>query len=97
MELKKGKCPLCGEEISVDYIKDADICPKCNSAYVTQKAIDLYSGAGQKKFIAKKRTVSFFKMAGSICLLLLKCIGYLIYCLSLVWLFVDLTDNFKKK
>lgn len=97
MELKQGKCPLCGQEIEVDCSKDADVCSNCNGAYVTQKAVELYGGKERKKLIVKKRTVNFFKMAGRICLLILECLGYLIYCLSFVWLFIDLTDNIKKK
>ena len=38
-----AKCTNCGENILIDDVKDADICPHCNTAFVTEKAIKLYN------------------------------------------------------
>ncbi len=45
----------------------------------------------------KNKWLNALKMTGKISLLILECIGYLIMCLSFVWLFIDITDSFKKK
>ena len=45
----------------------------------------------------KNKWLNALKMIGKISLLILKCIGYLIMCLTFVWLFIDITDSFKKK
>ena len=36
-----AKCTNCGEKIVVDDTRDAAICPNCNQAFVTEKAIKL--------------------------------------------------------
>ena len=36
------------------------------------------------------------KKIGSVLWLVIKCVGYLIYVLLLLWLFIDITDGFKK-
>ena len=45
----------------------------------------------------KKKWLSVLKKIGKVMLLILECIGYLIMCLTFVWLFIDITDGFKKK
>lgn len=42
MELTPAKCTQCGAQISVDKTKDAGVCPYCGTAYITEKAINLY-------------------------------------------------------
>lgn len=37
-----AKCTNCNQEIVIDDLKDADICPHCNMAFVSEKAIKLY-------------------------------------------------------
>lgn len=41
--MKSAKCTSCGANLEVDETKDAGICPFCNSAYVTEKAIKNFS------------------------------------------------------
>lgn len=43
MSLVSAKCTNCGARIEVDPTTEAGICPYCNSAYVTQKAIVNYN------------------------------------------------------
>ncbi len=45
----------------------------------------------------KNKWLNALKMIGKVTLFILECIGYLIMCLSFVWLFIDITDSFKKK
>ena len=41
--MKNAKCTNCGANIEVDEKSDAGICPYCKSAYITEKAVSLYS------------------------------------------------------
>ena len=41
--MKNAKCTNCGASIQVDENSDSGICPYCNTAYTTEKAIALYS------------------------------------------------------
>ena len=43
MSLVQAKCTNCGANIEVDPKKEAGICPYCNTAYITQKAIVNYN------------------------------------------------------
>jgi|GEM_PF-4948159 len=43
MALVAAKCPNCGGNLEVDASKEAGICPFCNTAYITQKAIVNYN------------------------------------------------------
>ncbi len=43
--MKEAKCTSCGANIQVDEQKDAGVCPYCNSAYVTEKAIRNYDNS----------------------------------------------------
>ena len=93
-----AKCTNCGENILIDNNNEANICPNCNKAFITEKAIKLYNESmcneGQHK-VAKKRHV--WKSLAKGLLMVLECIGYLFYCLFFVWLFIDITDDKKKK
>ena len=43
MPFVSAKCTCCGAEITVDDTKEALICEHCNSAFIVEKAIELYS------------------------------------------------------
>lgn len=43
MKLVEAKCTNCGGALRVDSERDAAICPYCNSAFVVEKAINLYN------------------------------------------------------
>ncbi len=93
-----AKCPNCDEIILIEDNQEADVCEKCNKAFIVQKAIMLYSGNSDSKkeeTIVKKRHV--LKSLGLGLLLALKCAGYLIYVLCCLWLFFDIVDDLKKK
>ena len=53
MSLVNAKCTNCGEVILIDKNKDAEICSRCNSAFVCEKAIALYNN-DIEKFDEKK-------------------------------------------
>ena len=90
------KCPNCGKLIDIDATKEANICPECGEPFVTEKALTLYKNEqGESLSTIKKRHV--WKSLGKGLLLTLKCIGYLFYVIFFIWLFVDITDNLKKK
>ena len=92
-----AKCTNCGEIVFIESKNDANICPHCNVAFVTEKAIKLYKKApieGEKTSAKVKR---FFKMFGSALLLILQCIWYLICSILLVDFLVDITSNKNKK
>lgn len=90
--IEKVKCPNCQEEIFIDLSKEANYCEKCKEAFITKKALKVADNKGNKTI--KKRNV--FKTIGSVLLLVLQCIGYLIYVISLMWLFFDIVDKRKK-
>lgn len=93
-----AKCTNCGENILIDDNKEANICPNCNKAFITDKAIKLFNDkveTSQLNRNTKKRHV--WKSLGKGLLMVLECFGYLFYCLFFVWLFVDITDNLKRK
>ena len=92
-----AKCTNCSEEILIDDMHDAEICPVCNTAFVTEKALKLYNDtkADSQTKPAKKRNV--LKSLGRALLMVLECLGYLIYVLCLMWLFFDVTGINKKK
>ncbi len=94
----KAKCTNCGAEIFVDDKKEAGICSSCAQAFVTEKAIRLYNQkTEQQGQLAPKKKRHAIKSLGKGLLLALECIGYLFYVLFFVWLFVDITNDFKKK
>lgn len=43
MGLVAAKCTQCGANIEVDDSKEAGICPHCNTAFIVEKAINLYN------------------------------------------------------
>ena len=91
-----AKCTNCGEVIFIENKNDANICPHCNCAFLTEKAIKLYKKTpieGEKTSIKVKR---FFKMFGSALLLILECIWYLICSLLLVDFILDVKKKGKK-
>lgn len=90
MAQRNARCTVCNAEIVIEENKDANICPCCNEAIVTEKAIRLYNGS-----VKRKRNV--WKSLGKGLLMVVECVGYLFYCLFFIWLFFDITDNLKKK
>lgn len=91
-------CPICGERLLIEREKEADICPKCNQAFITEKAIELFSRQeNNDNQVSVKRKKHVFRSLGKGLLMVLECIGYLFYVLFFIWLFVDITDDLKKK
>ncbi len=91
-------CTQCGKEVNVDETLEANVCPNCQKAFITEKGIKLFAektqGNVQTKPVKKKRHI--LKSLGSGLLLAVQCIGYLIYVLLGLWLFFDIVDNIKK-
>ena len=97
MAKEYGKCPNCGEIILIADDNEADICSRCQKAFITEKAIKLYNEKNDNKSAkptAKKG--NFWKSFWYGVLITLKCIGYLIYVLSMIWLIMGFFDGFKK-
>ena len=90
-------CPNCRENVYIDSTKEANVCPNCKDAFVTEKAIQLYNGSAPSEVQVKAKKRHVLKSLGKGLLMALECIGYLLYVLCLVWLFVDITDDLKKK
>ena len=88
---RKVKCTVCGEVVTINDVNDANICPRCNSAFVTEKAIKLYEQTNPTK---KKRHI--LKSLGKGLLCALECVGYLLYVLTFMWIFFDIVDGKKK-
>ena len=92
-----AKCPNCGGIVLIDSKKEANICPDCGDAFVTEKAITLYNknynSVGESK--PKKRHV--WKSLGRGLLMTLECLGYLLYVITFMWLIFDIADDLKKK
>lgn len=92
-----AKCTSCGEVIVIESKNDANICPHCETPFVTEKAIKLYKKSpveGEKTSAKVKR---FFKMFGSALLLILQCIWYLICSILLIDFVLDITKTNKNK
>ena len=93
-----AKCTNCGEIILVDDNKEANICSNCKEAFITDKAIRLFNEKTEKEQLIKtKKNRHVWKSLGKGLLMVLECVGYLFYCLFFVWLFVDITNDLKKK
>ena len=92
-----AKCTDCGEVILIDESKDANICPKCGNAFVSEKAISLFKEQNGVKNSNRKKVRHVWKSLGRGILMFLECIGYLFFVLFFIWLFVDITDDLKKK
>ena len=43
MSLVPAKCTNCGGELQIDNAKDAAVCPYCGSAFIIEKAVNLYN------------------------------------------------------
>lgn len=43
MSLVPAKCTNCGGELQIDNTKDAAVCPYCGSAFIIEKAVNLYN------------------------------------------------------
>ena len=90
-------CTNCNQKILIDDQKDADICPHCNKAFVSEKAIKLYKYDNEEKQagFSKRRHIlkSFLMGVWQVC----KCFLYLFYVLMCLWLFFDIVDGLKKK
>ena len=92
-----AKCTNCGEIILIESKKDANVCPHCNSAFITEKAIKLYKKMPVEGEKASAKVKRFFKMFGSALLLILQCIWHLICSILLVDFLLDITSNKNKK
>ncbi len=93
-----AKCTNCGENILIDDNKEANVCPICKEAFITNKAIRLFNADTEKEVLIKENKKRHaWKSLGKGLLMVLECVGYLFYCLFFVWLFVDITDDLKKK
>ena len=93
-----AKCTNCGENILIDDVKDADICPHCNTAFVTEKAIKLYNQTPeqiqQNKKAVRRHVFKSFLLG---LWFTFKCFLYLIYVVCLLWLIFDIYDDVTKK
>ena len=95
-----AKCTNCGENILIDDNKEANICPNCNNAFITEKAIKLYNAESEEakeKEICKTKRRHVLKSLGMALWFIIKSIGYLIYVVCCLWLFFDIVDGIKKK
>ena len=92
-----AKCTDCGEVILIDESKDANICPVCGNAFVSEKAISLFKEQNGVENSNRKKVRHVWKSLGRGILMFLECIGYLFFVLFFIWLFVDITDDLKKK
>jgi DNA-directed RNA polymerase subunit RPC12/RpoP len=93
-----AKCTNCNQEIIIDDQKDADICPYCNKAFVSEKAIKLYKlDSEEEKQVRVIRKRHMFKSFLMGFWMVFKCILYLFYVLLCLWLFFDIVDDIKKK
>ncbi|MBR2614328.1 MAG: hypothetical protein IKC71_01870 [Clostridia bacterium] len=92
-----AKCPYCNEVVLTEEGLRYDECPKCKNIYETEKGLKLYREQLENKQNPAPKKRRFWKTFGSVLLLILECIGYLIYALSFVWLFFDVLEAFKKK
>lgn len=92
-----AKCPNCGAEILIENEKEANVCPCCKEAFITEKAIQSVDSNSQTKENKTPKKRHILKSLGIGVLRFLECVGYLLYTIFLVWLFVDLTSPKKKK
>ena len=89
-----AKCPYCNTVNLVEDVEEAEICTNCHKAFITEKAIKAYNGESTKT-AKKKRHI--WKSLGFGLLMTVKCIAYLIYVFTMMWLFFDLVDDIRKK
>ena len=91
-----AKCTNCGEVILIESKNDAHVCPHCNCAFVTEKAIKLYKKSPIEGEKTSAKVMRVLRMFGSALLLILQCIWYLICSILLVDFILDLTKKDKK-
>ena len=97
MALVNAKCTNCNKKILLDDTKDASVCPNCNEAFVTEKAIKLYNYNPEKeKQIRHLKRRNRWKTVGRAILLVLECIVDIIAAILVVGFFVDVFDSKKK-
>jgi hypothetical protein len=84
------KCPECKCKVDVDDENRANICPICEKPFVTEDAVALYNGKKIKNDVKPKNNVFLSILNGL--WFGIKCIGYLIYVITLLWLVLDLFD-----
>ena len=98
MAIVNAKCTVCGKTISINGKNQANICPNCNQAIITENAVRLYLESPEnEKGERPKKHRHRLRSLGRGLLFALECLGYLFYVLFFIWLFIDLTDNVKKK
>ena len=97
MALVNAKCTNCNKEILIDGAKDANVCPNCNEAFVTEKAIRLYNDNPEiENKIKHVKRRNRWKTLGRGILLVLECIVDIIGAILIVGLFFDIFDKKKK-
>ena len=92
-----AKCPYCGETVLIEDSKEASVCPNCKDAFITEKAITVYNNSQNQAEITTKKRRNVLKSLGKGLLMVLECIGYLLYVITFMWLFFDITNDIKKK
>ncbi len=63
MSFIPAKCTQCGANIEADDSRDAGVCPHCQTAFVTQKAINNYNTYITKNIIIDGESKELFKTA----------------------------------
>ena len=92
-----AKCTNCNQFLVIDDQEDADICPHCNKAFVSEKAIKLYNHDTEEKQVRSIKRRHVFKSFLKGVWLVFKCFLYLFYVILCLWLFFDIVDDIKKK
>ena len=97
MALVNGKCTNCNKDILIDDSRDANVCPNCNQAFITEKAIRLYNyNPETENNVRHLKRRNRWKTLGSAVLLVLECIVDIIATILVVGFFVDIFDSKKK-
>lgn len=60
MSLVPAKCTNCGGELQIDNTKDAAVCPYCGSAFIIEKAVNLYN----QTYNINTNTVNILQQSG---------------------------------
>ena len=92
----KGNNP--GEKLLTTENKEFNTCPHCSSEFASEQALAIDKDDLQK--VKEARAIErklFWKGFGVGLLTVLKCIGYLIYVLTFMWLIFDIVEGLKKK
>ena len=91
-----AKCTNCEKIVFIESENEANVCPHCNCAFVTEKAIKLYKETPIKVEETSTKVKRFFKMFGKVLLLILQCIWTIICTILLVDFILDVTKKSKK-